>query len=124
MYFKLCLKSKKGVYMYLERDLLFPNHVIPKLRDLRGPEWASLVDHVMSLPESDEESLGFVLMMIRLNYCMSCETDSYWAMRGCAACAKQTLRRFNGEDGTLLCAYQQACKEVGRYIARRQRRIS
>ncbi len=108
--------------MYTTNELLFPNYIIPKLRNMRGPEWAALIDHVMSLPENHEESLAFVLMMIRLNGCMACETDSYRAMRGCAACAQQTLRRFKGADHDLVRAYKQALEDIRRYMARRQSR--
>ncbi len=110
--------------MYATNELLFPNHVIPTLRNMRGPEWAGLIDRVMSLPEAHEESLAFVLMMIRLNGCMACETDSYRAMRGCAACAQQTLRRFKGHDRDLVRAYQQALEDIRRYMARKKRRIA
>ncbi len=102
--------------MYTKNELMFPHHVIPALRTLRGPEWRDLVDTVLSLPENDEQSLAFVLMMVRLNGCMACETDSYRAMRGCDVCAIQTLRRYKGSDRELLRAYQQALADVRQYL--------
>ncbi len=104
--------------MYTKNQLMFPHQVIPLLRELRGPEWQALVDGVMAVPESDEQSLAFVLMMVRLNGCMACETDSYRAMRGCDACAIQTLRRYKGSDRELLRAYQVALEDVRRFIAK------
>src|SRR5437868_6426761 len=104
--------------MYTKNQLMFPHQVVPMLRDLRGPEWRSLVDRVLNVPESDEQSLAFVLMMVRLNGCMACETDSYRAMRGCDACAIQTLRRYKGSDRDLLRAYQQALDDVRKYAAK------
>lgn len=98
--------------MYTNNDILFPHSAIPTLRDLRGEKWAELVDHIVSLPENHEETLAFMLLMIRLNGCMSCETDSYRAMRGCAACAVQTLRRFKDEDEQLFAMYEKALKDV------------
>jgi len=98
--------------MYTNNELLFPHHVIPSLRRLRGPRWRSLVEHVIKLPENHEETLAFMLMMIRLNGCMACETDSYRAMRGCSACAVQTLRRYKGDDEELVDMYQQALSDV------------
>ena len=82
--------------MYTDNALLFPHHAIRSLRRMRGKTWQKLVDRVMKLPETHEETLAFMLMMIRLNGCLGCETDSYRAMRGCSACAQQTLRRYKG----------------------------
>ena len=98
--------------MYTSNDLLFPHYVIPSLKLLRGPKWRTLVERIVTLPEEHEETLAFMLMMIRLNGCMACETDSYRAMRGCAACALQTLRRFKGEDEELLEMYASALDDV------------
>jgi hypothetical protein len=98
--------------MYAENELLFPHHVIPALKKLRGARWQALVEHIMTLPEYHEETLAFMLMMIRLNGCVPCETDSYRAMRGCAACAIQTLRRHKGNDDELMSAFEQALADV------------
>ena len=102
--------------MYAENELMFPHQAIPTLRKLRGPEWQSLVERVMQLPEVHEETLAFMLMMIRLNGCIACETDSYRAMRGCAACALQTLRRYKGDDGELIGVFQQALADVHQFV--------
>ncbi len=110
--------SQGQAIMYSKNELMFPHHVIPALRNLRGPEWEALVDRVLAVRESDEQSLAFVLMMVRLNGCLACETDSYRAMRGCDACAIQTLRRYKGSDRDLLRAYQQALDDVRRYVSR------
>ena len=104
--------------MYTKNELMFPHRVIPSLRNLRGAEWRDLIDRVLAVPEGDEQSLAFVLMMVRLNGCMACETDSYRAMRGCDACAIQTLRRYKGPDRELLRAYQQALEDVRQFRSR------
>lgn len=104
--------------MYTKNQLLFPHQIIPQLRNLRGPQWAALIDDVLSVQERDEASLAFVLMMVRLNGCMACETDSYRAMRGCDACSVQTLRRYKGSDADLLHAYQQSLADVRRYLVK------
>ncbi len=106
--------------MYTNNELLFPNYVIPVLRDMRGPGWRQLVDHVLQLPDDHPESIAFVLMMIRLNGCLECETDSYRAMRGCAMCATQTLRRFRGTDRELLDAYHQALADLQEFLVGEQ----
>lgn len=98
--------------MYADNDLMFPRHVIPSLRNLRGDAWKSLVDRVASLPECHEETLAFMVMMIQLNGCLSCETDSFRAMRGCAVCAMQTLRRFKGSEDELLGMFSAALDDV------------
>lgn len=98
--------------MYKNSYLLFPHEAIPALAEMRGPQWQALVRHIISLPETHEETLAFMLMMIQLNNCYECETDSFRAMRGCTACAVQTLRRFKGEDSALLEAYASALTEI------------
>jgi hypothetical protein len=103
--------------MYTNNNILFPHAAIPALRKARGPEWQALVKHIMTLPEDHEETLAFMLLMIRLDGCLSCETDSYRAMRGCAPCALQSLRRFKGDDAELLAKYQQALQDVRAFQA-------
>ena len=103
--------------MYAENELLFPPYVIPHLRDERGPEWKRLVDHVAQLPEDHPESLAFSLMMMRLDGCMACETDSYRAMKGCRACASQVLRRHKGPDSDLIQRYERSLRDIRAYLA-------
>ena len=103
--------------MYTDNDLLFPPATIPQIRNSRGQEWQKLVDRVRYLPEDHEESLAFCLAMIRFNGCMACETDSYRAMRGCTACALQTLRRHKGPDTDILELYDTALEEMRMYLA-------
>jgi hypothetical protein len=103
--------------MYTKNELMFPPHVIPMLRDQRGPEWQKLVDRVLNLEEDHAEVLAFVLMMIRFDGCMECETDSYRAMRGCGNCAIQTLRRMKVSDRELLKQYKAALKDVEVFVA-------
>jgi hypothetical protein len=72
---------------------------------------------VTSRPESHEEVLAFCLMMVRLNGCMACETDSFRAMRGCYACTAQTLRRYKGPDRDLIRVYEQALADIRQRLA-------
>jgi hypothetical protein len=104
--------------MYATNEILFPAYVIPQLKESRGPKWQALIDHLSSLPEQHEEVLALMLMMIRLNGCMECETDSYRAMKGCHACAVQTLRRLKADDDYLLNLYQNSLGEVKKYLTR------
>jgi len=110
--------------MYTDNELLFPAYVIPKLKDLRGSEWRRLIERVAKLPEDHPDSLALSLMMIRLDGCMNCATDSFKAMRGCALCAMQSVRRFKGSDRELIKLYQKAQDDVAEYMGvhRKQRR--
>ncbi len=107
--------------MYAKNELMFPPYVIPMLRDQRGAEWQRLVDRVLSVEEDHPEALAFCLMMIRLDGCMECETDSFRAMRGCAPCAIQTLRRYKGNDRDLLKLHKAAQKDVDEFLERKQK---
>ncbi|HLB63836.1 MAG TPA: hypothetical protein VJJ46_03280 [Anaerolineales bacterium] len=105
--------------MYAANELLFPPGSIPMLRQVRGDLFAALIERVISLPEDHPETLAFSLMMIRLDGCMACETDSYRAMRGCTPCARQSLRRFKGSDADLLARYEEALEDVRAYLESR-----
>ncbi|MEO0564810.1 MAG: hypothetical protein AAF125_22075 [Chloroflexota bacterium] len=103
--------------MYTNNELYFPHYVIPSLKNLRGEAWYELVSRVAALPECHEETLAFMLMMSRLNGCVTCETDSYRAMRGCAACTIQTLRRFKGPDEALIAAFEDSLADIREFVA-------
>ena len=108
--------------MYAGNELLFPPYAIPHLRDIRGPKWRALVERVLSLKEDHPEALAFSLMMMKLDGCRTCETDSFKAMRGCVACAQQTIHRFKGSDAELLKLYGEALAEVKAYLAEQRQR--
>jgi hypothetical protein len=103
--------------MYPKADLLFPPRMIASLRNLRGPEWAALVDRVTKVPETDPESLAFTLMMVRLDGCVKCHEGSFKYMRGCQVCAVQTVMQFKGTDDELLVLYQKARRDIDAYLA-------
>ena len=103
--------------MYPKAELVFPPRLIASLRDLRGAEWAALVDSVAKLPEMDPESLGFALMMIRLDGCVKCHEGSFKYMRGCQLCATQTVMQFKGADADLVILYQKARRDIDSYLS-------
>lgn len=103
--------------MYVQTEILFPPRLIPQLRDAAGPEFRRLVDHVAGLDESHPESLAFTLMVIRLDGCLECETDSFRAMRGCLPCALQNIRRHRANERELLRLYKAALKDVQAHLA-------
>ncbi|NJL95523.1 MAG: hypothetical protein HC915_18255 [Anaerolineae bacterium] len=95
-----------------DAELLFPTRLIPLLRDMRGQQFADLVDRVQGCGEKDVETLGFVLMMIRLTSCLTCSADSFRAMNGCTRCAFKAIRGFKGTDADLIARWQAACADV------------
>ncbi|HEY52268.1 MAG TPA: hypothetical protein G4N94_02290 [Caldilineae bacterium] len=103
--------------MYPKAEILFPSPLIERLRDIRGPLWAELVDRVSGLSETDPDNLAFVLLMIRLNNCLKCYSGSYKFMRGCEACGKQNVMQFKGEDEDLVALYEQAQEDIQNYLA-------
>ncbi len=103
-----------------DTEILFPLRVIPSLASARGEVWRNLVGRVLAAEASQVERLGFSLMMVRLNGCISCNVDSFRAMRGCTQCAKLSLRRFRGEDEDLFQQFEQACRDVKDHLERRR----
>lgn len=99
--------------MYNEdTELLFPYRVIPALRDLRGPAWRKLVDKVAKQSPDAPDQIAFVLMMVRIDGCTSCNADSFRAMKGCTLCAQDAIRRYRGDDKELLELFEQARSEI------------
>ena len=99
-----------------DTEMLFPTRVIPSLKAFRGPAWKSLVETASAATDGDETTLAFGLMMIRLNGCLTCHSDSYRAMRGCTVCAQQAVARFKDTDEGLVRLYQKASREVRLYL--------
>jgi hypothetical protein len=96
-------------------ELLFPPHLIPDLKDLRGDVWRELVEHVAALPETHPDTLAFCLMMIRLNACLGCISGSYRFMRGCELCSQQTVARYQGTDEELVALFHKAKADLEAY---------
>lgn len=99
-----------------DAEILFPTRVIPLLRNLRGEVWQRLVDDVLAHPPDSVEQQSFTLMMIRLDGCLTCHSDSYRAMRGCTLCAQQTIARYKGSDEELVSIFEQARQDICHYI--------
>jgi formate dehydrogenase maturation protein FdhE len=101
-----------------DAELLFPARVIPTLEGLRGERWDELVNSVCAHPEGSLDWLGFSLMMIRLDGCMTCHAGSHRARLGCTVCAQQATRRYKGSDDDLTAEFLQACDDVQAYLRR------
>src|SRR4030042_3917391 len=95
-----------------DTDFIFPPRVIPELRDLRGAAWQEMLDRISNQAPDALERVAFVLMMVRLGGCTTCQADSFKAMRGCTMCAAQTVKRFRGEDSELLNLLEVAKRDV------------
>ena len=95
-----------------DTEMLFPSRVIPALRNLRGKPWRNLVDKVARAEEGSTDNLAFCLMMIRLDGCLTCHSNSYRALRGCTLCAQQAVARYKGTDTELVSQFKQARADV------------
>ena len=103
--------------MYPDSEILFAPQCIPELRNLRGAEWARLVNYIASLPDGHEDVLGFSLMIIELSSCLTCDLDSYRATLGCCTCAQRSVAGFKGADEKLIRLFEQKRAEVREYLA-------
>ena len=98
----------------IDTEVLFPLRVIPFLLDLRGDDWHSLVQSVVVCEDTAVEKLAFVLMMVRLGGCITCNSNSFRAMRGCTDCAQRTIRRYKDDDIALRKMYFQCLDDLSR----------
>jgi hypothetical protein len=99
-----------------EIDLLFPSRAIDPLRKLRGERWEGLIDNLADLEPTDPERVAFVLFMVRISSCTTCQSDSYRAMRGCVLCSSNTIKRYKGTDQNLIDLYNEAKKDLSEYM--------
>jgi hypothetical protein len=100
-----------------DTELLFPPRIIPSLRTLRGATWKKMVEQVEKSGDSSPEKIGFVLLMVKINGCTSCNADSFRAMQGCTQCSKQAIHRLKEPDKTLVKLYNSSKQEVVEYQA-------
>jgi hypothetical protein len=102
-----------------DTEVLFPARALPALRNLRGAAWQNLVTSVLNAGPDSLEQMAFVLMMARMNNCVTCNADSFRAMTGCTACAKQSLKRSHETDEALTEVYRAARTEVEQYLKKK-----
>ena len=100
-----------------DTELLFPIRMVSRLAGLRGIKWKQLIEHLENNEASEEEKLAFTLLMVKLGGCQSCNPHSYRALRGCAHCSQQTIRRFRGDDAELLEKYEISLNEIKKYLS-------
>ena len=97
-------------------DLLFPSRAIEPLRKLRGAGWEYLINTLVELEPASPERIAFVLFMVRISGCTTCQSDSFRAMRGCVLCSSNTIKRYKGNDQNLIDLYDDAKMEITRYM--------
>lgn len=97
---------------------LFPHESVPFLKELRDESWAELVDRIAVLPETEEQSLAFQLMMIRICGCLRC--TNYKASLGCTVCSQRAVRNSKAPSGALLRWFSKAEEEVLAFLAELQ----
>jgi hypothetical protein len=114
-----CAEEGFSIMYNEDTELLFPLRVIPELRRLRGKEWDQLIERVTSQEGKQVEQKAFVLMMVRMGGCLTCNADSFRAMRGRTQCAQRTVRRIREDDRALLDEFQSYCDEVEDYLLKR-----
>lgn len=97
---------------------LFPHESVPFLKDMRDESWAELVERITELSETDEESLAFQLMMIRVCGCLRC--TNYKASLGCTVCSQRAVRNSKAPSGALLRWFAKAQEEVQAFLESHQ----
>jgi hypothetical protein len=102
-----------------DTELLFPPGILPALQNLRGTPWQDLVTSVMAAGGDTPVQVAFVLMMARMNNCITCNSNSYRAMNGCLLCTKQSLKRFREADKALIEIFHAARAEVEQYMQKK-----
>lgn len=95
-----------------DAEILYPGHVTPSLRNLRGKAWRQYIDRIVAHPGDHEVALAFTLAMVRLDGCLTCHADSFRAMRGCAVCAQHAILRFKGSDQDLIALFEVAQNDM------------
>jgi hypothetical protein len=99
-----------------DTEILFPLRVIPQLKAMRGDDWNQFIDKLSSGDGNDVEKIAFVLMMVKMGGCASCNSDSFRAMRGCTQCARQTIKRYRGSDQELIEQHHGLQKDVELFL--------
>jgi hypothetical protein len=99
---------------------IFPLEVIPALATLRGDQWISFVEHISKEPDHSIETIAFTHMMVRINNCHTCNSDSFRAMNGCIKCSTQSISRFRGTDSDLMILYNSSKYAVETFLRKRE----
>ena len=97
-------------------DLLFPSSAVEGLQNLRDESWEKLIKSIINLDPIDLNRIAFVLLMVRISGCATCQSDSFRAMRGCDTCSSTTIKRYKGSHQSLIDLYTEAQEDVIKYM--------
>lgn len=99
---------------------LFPHSSVSYLRDMREEKhWEKLVERVSTLPETNEESLAFQLMMIKICGCLRC--TNYKANLGCTTCSQRAVRNSKSSTSAMIHWFSKAQSEVRGFLHHQHR---
>lgn len=99
-----------------DTEILFPSRVIPELATIRGQEWQALVAFVQSDRSTLLDELALVYTVVKTAGCVSCNSDSFRAMRGCTQCSLQAMRRSRCSDTDFVELFEECRSELERYL--------
>ncbi|NMB88451.1 MAG: hypothetical protein GYA17_08830 [Chloroflexi bacterium] len=77
-----------------------------------------MVERISAADADPIDQLAFVLLMVRLAGCVTCNADAFRAMKGCTQCARQVVRRYRGSDQDLVDQFTESRQEVSEYLAK------
>jgi hypothetical protein len=128
----LCVRIAKVNYLTPElchvmlnpdTELIFPIRILPKLINLRGEIWEKNITEVLETNDLVSQ-VGMIVLMIKVAGCITCNADSYRAIRGCTLCSQQAIKRYKGTDKELSQIFRKSCTKVKKFIEKREREAS
>jgi len=93
-------------------QIMFPLHAVQFLQGMRGDLWDDLLMSLKDLSPLSCEVSGFILMMTRQCGCSTCNSDSFRAMKGCIECSRQAIKRYKGDDDSLMAIHHKCISEM------------
>jgi len=103
-----------------DTEIVFPTRIIPALMDVRGSVWEQFIKNILAPEVSETDLTTLTLMITRMASCITCNSDSFRAMRGCTLCARQAIKRFRGSDQDLIRVFHETLEEVEEYCLRKR----
>jgi hypothetical protein len=105
-----------------DTEVLFPIRASTQLKSIRGKEWMDLINKISEKDSQFLDQLAFSWLMVQLCSCVSCNADSFRAMRGCTQCSSQTIKRYRGDDHELLLEFDTAHRDIEKFLINSSKR--